>query len=254
MVLALALPLLLAAPAQSAPPAAEPDAGPRMGQAVLAREVPIYPGATEQPIDVGETIEAKGVPMNVKSFMTADPPRKVLDFYETFFKKTGLPMLGNGDMVIPFPYPSVTVLDEQRGIDISVITIPSADHRTMVLLARADMQPLTRDLGRAEAERYGGLVAYPHGVEPSSVRFGDGELHRTQVTFDTADAPAEVLAFYQKAYPGPSQVGQDGALEVKESGGTWRIVARRDARTQQTVVTALHSDAAGAATEPGAQR
>ena len=254
MKLALALAWLAAAPAtmpgpaQSAPAPAQPTRiaieSPRTGQAAVDALFPNYPGATEGRIPVGEAIEAHGVPMNVQSFMTDDPPRKVLDFYEAHFKKLGLPMLGNGDMVTKFPYPSVTVLDEAHDVDLSVIAVPSPDKRTMVFLALADMQPLVHDLDRAQTERFGGLVPYPKAQDPASMTFTDGEVKRVQVNFESGDSPKDIIAFYSRTF------GELGAHVVEQSentatfrvaDGEWRIAATFHAPQVRTVVTALHT-------------
>jgi len=251
--LALGLLAISTAPAPASANAPAP-ATPRMGQAALSRALPRYPGATSDPISVGDTIVAKGVPMNVQSFMTDDPPRKVLDFYEAYFKTLKLPMLGNGDMVIKFPYPSVTVLDEAHDIDISVITVPSADRHTMVLLARADMRPLLAHLDRTLAERYGGLEPYPRGKSPSAVAFTDGEVQTTQVTFSTADTPAQVFAFYKSSFARAGAVlGGDGAAgeaSFQLPDGVWRISTSSHPDQGATVVTAVHTRSPAPPPEP----
>ena len=250
MILALAILAAAAAPTGTAQTAAPEPA--RMGQAVLRATVPVYPGATEAPIAVGETLQANGVPMNVQSFMTDDPPRKVLDFYKAEFGKWHLPMLGNGQIEGGrFPYPSITVFDELNEVEISVVTIPSPEGHTMVLLARADMRPIREDLQRAQAGRYGGLPVYPNGESPAAVMFTDGEVKRVQVTFDTVDAPAKVLAFYEAAFTragAKPQAAPDGVLAFHLAGGSWRISTAVDAPTHHTVVSALRTDETGAPT------
>ncbi|MBS2030482.1 MAG: hypothetical protein JST54_21445 [Deltaproteobacteria bacterium] len=247
MKLQLALAWLAAAPATApapAQPAKPAESSPRTGQAAVDALFPNYPGATEGRIPVGDAIEAHGVPMNVQSFMTNDPPRKVLDFYEAHFKKLGLPMIGNGDMVTKFPYPSVTVLDEAHDLDLSVIAVPSPDRRTMVFLALADMQPLVHDLDRAQAERFGGLAPYPKAQDPASMTFIDGEVKRVQVNFESGDSPQDVIAFYTRTF------GEQGAQVIEQSenaatfrvpDGQWRVSATFHAPQVRTVVTALHT-------------
>jgi len=243
----LALAWLAAAPA-TVPAVAQPAKAavetPRTGQDAVNALFPDYPGATEGRIPVGDAIEAHGVPMNVQSFMTNDPPRKVLDFYEAHFKKLKLPMLGNGDMVTKFPYPSVTVLDEAHDVDLSVIAVPSPDKRTMVFLALADMRPLVQDLDRAQTERFGGLVPYPKAQDPASMVFTDGEVKRIQVNFESSDSPKQVLEFYAKMFGDlgaqVSEQSEEGAT-FRVPDGQWRISATFHAPQARTVVTALHT-------------
>ena len=235
---ALALALLLSA---------APDAGaPRTGQEVLTARLPAYPGAPA-PTRVGETMQANGVPMNLQSFVTTDEPHKVLDFYRHAFEQMHLPTLGNGDLMVQFPYPSVTAFDDADQVDLSVIAIRDAKNRvTTVLLALADIQGLHDNVERAVQSQFGGLPPYASAEGPQAMTATDGEQHHVVVTFATADAPEKVLGFYATALAKqgfqPAGAGSANELMVASATGRWYLVARRARGAQKTSVMATWSN------------
>lgn len=235
---ALALALLL-----SAAPASEP---PRTGQAVLSARLPAYPGAPA-PARVGETMQANGVPMNLQSFVTADDPRKVLDFYRHAFEAMHLPILGDGDLLVRFPYPSITAFDDADQIDLSVIAIrDSKNQLTTVLLALADIQGLHENVERALQSQFGGLPPYANAEGPHAMTATDGEQRHVVVSFATADAPEQVLAFYAEALGkrGFQPAGKATANELMVTSGNerWYLVARRARGADKTAVMANWSN------------
>ncbi len=221
----------------------------RVGQDALRARVPVYPAASEPAVPVGDMLDAHGVPMNVQSFMTHDSPRAVLEWYRTELGKMHLPMLGDGDLIRRFPYPSLTVFDQMNGVDLSVICIPdSSSHQTMVLLALSDILTLERRLGEANRSDYGGLPEYPHGERPSATLMRDGERSATTVMFATLDSSAQVVDFYAKAlakdgfqaHEQPESKPNSRVVDFVAGGQLWRVMTSYDAHEARTQVMATY--------------
>jgi hypothetical protein len=127
----------------------------------------------------------------------------------------------------------------------------------MVLLARADMRPLLDDMDRVEAGRFGGLPPYPSASDASAVKVADGEVKSTQVVFDTADKPEQVLAFYRKAFDGAEvrdPTLPKGTVLFRMDDGDWRISARADKASKLTLVSAIHGRAERPVDDEGGPR
>jgi hypothetical protein len=221
----------------------------RVGQDALRARVPVYPAASEPAVPVGDMLDAHGVPMNVQSFMTHDSPRAVLDWYRAELGKMHLPMLGDGDLIRRFPYPSLTVFDQMNGVDLSVICIPdSSSHQTMVLLALSDILTLEHRLGDANRSDYGGLPEYPHGERPSATLMRDGERSATTVMFATLDSAAQVIDFYAKAlgqeayqaHEQPESRPNSRVVDFVAASQLWRVMTSYDEHEGRTQVMATH--------------
>jgi uncharacterized glyoxalase superfamily protein PhnB len=246
--------LALALCSQPAPPATRPSTlpsvepkpmseQPRTGQATLTARMPAYPHAKTAPLTVGDSLTAHGMPMFVQTFYTDDGPHEVLAWYRDQFDATELPMMGDGDFTDEFKHPSITVFDEENGVDLHVICIPGdGNGKTLVMLAMADIATFEENLDRATAERWGGLPAYPGEVEPTAFTSTDGEVQTTSVSFTTHDGPDSVIKFYRKALgaaglrEGPHAEASSVLRELEFGGqhGTWRLAiqAETDAATR----------------------
>ena len=243
---AIAACLLGAAPAPAAPP--------RTGQEVLSERLPKYPGAPA-PTKVGETLQAHGVPMNIQSFTTPDDPRKVLSFYRQAFEALHLPVLGDGDLLVHFRYPSVTAFDDANQVDISVVAIRDVkDGLTTVLLALADIQGLHDNVANALEKQFGGLPPYAGALAPRSMLATDGERRHVVVSFATDDVPEQVLSFYAAELGKRGfQAGLNaspGELQLTSANASWHLVARREPEGKRTVVMATWSNSAAAEDGP----
>lgn len=228
------------------PREAPPLTGPRMGQDALDARIPRYPNAPA-PTRVGDTLQAHGVPMNIQSFTTDDDPRKVLAFYRQAFEAQHLDLLGDGDLIIRFPYPSITAVDPDRRVNLSVIAIRDGQHaQTTVLLALADMEAFQANVDEAINKEYGPLPPYPGGEAPHLLVARDGEQKHQVVSFSTSDAPEKVQAFYFDALGKQGfrpSVGS-GADQLTFNGpqATWQLLIQREPKGKRTLVMATWAD------------
>jgi len=215
---------------------------PRTGQAALSARLPGYPGAPA-PVTMGDQLTTSGVPMNIQVFTTPDDPRKVLGFYEHVMSDLHLPLMGDGEFLIRFPYPSITAFDDQDGVQFSVIAMRDKSNvRTTVFLALADIQTLESNVQAVARNQYHGLPPYPNGEEPRSMTASDGERRAVVVSFGTDDPPRDVFSFYRSALRKQGyQSAQDPSPDVMvmtSVSGQWRLRVGRDATLNKTVVMA----------------
>jgi hypothetical protein len=246
----LGLALLCAAPGPA--DAGAPEA--RVGQAALSAALPEYPHMSEPPVAVGNTLVANDMPMNVQSFMTADPPEKVLAFYQDYFDAKELPSVGNANLQPHFPYPSLTVVNPMEGVEYHVICIARGDGQTMVLMALSDLKGFEQNRDKAQQAKFGPLPPYPRGERPSFLEERTEARLEDNVSFVTADPPDGVAHFYVDALgkqgfklAASDQSGSSTDLVLARAGESWHLAIIQDTaqqpaatRVMGTLVTPRH--------------
>jgi hypothetical protein len=204
--------------------AATPDAG--VASAPFLWNVP----QVDRVVEVGDKLEAKGLPLKVFLAHTRLKEREVFRHYYQRF-------VAEGFYVDPAqkPLPGLSLLrltafDEKRLWSYTVIFYPEADGTTTLTLGAADMSVRKGEPQKSTGEAVG-LPVLPGAT---AVMTTSVELGRS-VSFETKDAPEEVLSYYQATLPTLGWKERDKGTFVQQ-GKRVRVLTRPSGKVLQVVV------------------
>lgn len=144
-------------------------------------------------VEVGDRLEAKGLPLKVYLAHTRLSQQDVFRHYLERFAREGY-FIDRQQKALPgLSLLRLTAFDEKRLWSYTVIFYPEADGTTTLTLGAADLSARRRGAAAAGV----GLPVLPGARR---VLTSDVELGRS-LSFETTDAPEQVLAYYQTTLP-----------------------------------------------------
>lgn len=147
-------------------------------------------------VEVGDRLEAKGLPLKVYLAHTKLSEKEAFRHYFERFVKEGF-FVDRAQKPLPgLSLLRLTAFDEVRLWSYTIIFYPEADGSTTLTLGAADLS-VRRGKPRSGVGAAPGLPVLPGAtaVMSTSVELG------SSLSFETKDSPDEVLAFYQATLP-----------------------------------------------------
>ena len=165
---------------------------------------------------MGDSLVVNGQPMQLSIFYTADPPRKVIEFYGRTFIDRGLtPILTREP-----PMEHVSVFDPGDGLQRFITAIPQPNGQTMVTVGIADSRKPPRLLHGAKT------ASFPVPAEHRAFlgyRSDDLGAHAETGQFVTSLSLSDTLAFYR------ARLSKEGWSErTDESGAGLTLFSKGD--------------------------
>jgi hypothetical protein len=190
-------------------------------------------------VEVGDKLEAKGLPLKVFLAHTRLKQREVFRHYLERFAQEGFYVDPQQKPLPGLSLLRLTAFDEKRLWSYTVIFYPEADGTTTLTLGAADMS-VRKGKPRPSTGEAVGLPVLPGAT---AVMTTNVELGKS-LSFETKDSRDEVLSYYQATLPtlgwkereAGSFVQQGKRLRVltRPSGGALQVVVLQDADVELT--------------------
>jgi hypothetical protein len=173
---------MLASAPDGGPP---PDGGPLRLARRLRFDVPHAIAEAEVP----EMMRALGVPVRLRAVRSSDKPEVLMRHFAQAMDKADL-FIAPNTMELPGHMPHLTGLDVDNGVSYSVLLQPNLDGTTTVILGEAYLHARREESASDLAPLYPGAKGVLQASQESA---------RT-LSYTVQALPAEVNAFYQKAF------------------------------------------------------